>query len=67
MDANIGNGCNMLDIADRAEEAVDAVERWANEHPVKTRQSELLKLFPNAKSDETGVSYICPRMVHEKE
>lgn len=30
------------------EEVVELVEEWAKEHPVKTRQSELLKMFPNA-------------------
>lgn len=28
--------------------AVKFVERWAAEHPVKTRQSEILKMFPGA-------------------
>lgn len=32
----------------RPEEAVAAVEKWAAEHPAKTRQSEFLKMFPNA-------------------
>lgn len=27
---------------------VEAAEQWAAEHPVKTRQSEFLKQFPNA-------------------
>lgn len=27
---------------------VQIVEQWAKEHPVKTRQSEFLKKFPNA-------------------
>ena len=30
--------------------AVKFVERWDAEHPVKTRQSEFLKLFPNART-----------------
>lgn len=30
------------------EEAVAIVEKWSAEHPVKTRQSEFLKMFPNA-------------------
>ncbi len=29
-------------------EAVAIVEQWAAAHPAKTRQSEFLKLFPNA-------------------
>lgn len=31
-----------------SEEAVSIVEKWAKEHPRKTRQSEFLKMFPNA-------------------
>ena len=30
------------------EETVSKVEQWAKDHPVKTRQSEFLKRFPNA-------------------
>lgn len=30
------------------EETVSKVEQWAKGHPVKTRQSEFLKMFPNA-------------------
>ena len=42
------------------DETVSKVEQWAKEHPVKTRQSELLKLFPNTKID-SGVIIFCPR------
>ena len=30
------------------EEMVSKVEQWAKDHPVKTRQSEFLKMFPGA-------------------
>lgn len=30
------------------EETISKVEQWAKDHPVKTRQSEFLKQFPNA-------------------
>lgn len=30
------------------EKEVEIVKEWAKEHPVKTRQSELLKIFPDA-------------------
>lgn len=39
---------------------VDRVIKWAKDHPVKTRQSEFLKLFPNTKID-SGVIIFCPR------
>ncbi len=31
------------------EKAVEIIEQWAAEHPKKTRQSEFLKMFPNAR------------------
>lgn len=31
------------------EQAVDIIEKWAAGHPLKTRQSEFLKMFPNAR------------------
>lgn len=34
--------------------AVAFVEKWAAEHPIKTRQSEFLKMFPEADVDDTG-------------
>lgn len=45
----------------RPEETVVAVEKWAAEHPAKTRQSELLKMFPNAPLDKHGVAnvFVC--------
>lgn len=30
------------------EKVVKIIEKWAAEHPKKTRQSEFLKMFPNA-------------------
>lgn len=51
------------------EEAVAIVEKWSAEHPVKTRQSEFLKMFPNAvirdsyidiKSCEVDTEFECP-------
>lgn len=31
------------------EKAVSIVEKWSAEHPAKTRKSEFLKMFPNAR------------------
>lgn len=36
------------DTNEYAEKAVRIVKQWGKEHPVKTRQSEFLKLFPDA-------------------
>ena len=44
---------------DSPEEVVAEVEEWAKDHPIKTRQSEFLKLFPNAQTD-SGCLNACP-------
>lgn len=57
------NGCHMIEIADNAEKCVAAVEKWAKDHPVKTRQGELLKLFPEAVLHQDGYIDICPALI----
>lgn len=42
------------------EKAVEIVEKWSAEHPKKTRQSEFLKMFPNAALDDNGIIEISP-------
>lgn len=42
------------------EETVSKVEQWAKDHPVKTRQSEFLKMFPDSRFDGNGVLCIEP-------
>lgn len=37
------------------DKANEIILKWCKEHPIKTRQSELLKMFPNAPKDENGV------------
>ena len=44
-----------------AEKAMTIVEEWMKAHPVKTHQSELLKMFPNTPLGcDSGVITICP-------
>lgn len=45
------------------DEAVAIVEKWAKEHPVKTRQSEFLKQWPETALMRDGVITICPLMI----
>lgn len=41
--------CNLLDIKpEEFAQMYDAIAEWSDSHPVKTRQSEFLKMFPNA-------------------
>lgn len=55
--ASILESCSSLD---NGFEIVEIVEQWVKEHPVKTRQSELLKLFPNTDM-HNGVLEFCPQ------
>ena len=50
------DGCSSLNGVSKL---VPIVEQWVKEHPVKTRQSEMLKLFPSASMDG-GALCICP-------
>lgn len=45
---------------EQEEDGVSIVEQWAKEHPVKTRQSEFLKMFPNAEIGDDGLPNIAP-------
>lgn len=46
------------------EEMVKAAEQWAAEHPIKTRQSEFLKMFPDAPIyPDTGLVRVSPCQV----
>lgn len=38
----------------------EIILNWCKEHPIKTRQDELLKMFPNAKIVD-GIIGICPK------
>ena len=42
------------------DKANEIILKWVKEHPVKTRQSEFLKMFPNAQISSDGVIEITP-------
>ena len=43
--------------------AVKFVEQWAAAHPIKTRQSVFLKMFPNVILNDKGQFSFCPKML----
>ena len=43
------------------EKTISKVEQWAKDHQIKTRQSEFLRMFPDAETDESGILIFCPR------
>lgn len=44
------------------EETISKVEQWAKDHPVKTRQSEFLKMFPKAEI-KNDCLWMCPKYI----
>lgn len=46
----------------KEKETVAIVEQWAKDHPVKTRQSEFLKMFPKVPMKDDVID-ICPATV----
>ena len=61
-------GCTSLD---EIPNLVPIVEQWAKEHPVKTRQDEFLKMWPDAEIGDDGLPTVAPcqfdvRFVHGK-
>ena len=49
-----------------AEQAIANVEQWAKEHPVKTRQSEFLKQWPDAEIGDDGHPSVDPCQLHKE-
>lgn len=45
-----------------ADKIVRTIEQWAKDNPIKTRQSEFLKMFPNAKI-YNDVIWLCPKYI----
>lgn len=58
-------GCWTADFCadDSCEKVIAIVERWSKEQPRKTRQTELLKMFPEAHVSANGSLCLCPASV----
>ena len=63
-DCPAGNyeGCSSLNEIPRM---VPIVEKWAKEHPVKTRQSEFLKMWPDAEIGDDGYPSVAPCQLYK--
>lgn len=52
--------CSTIWEMNEAERLAQIVEEWAKEHPHKTRQSEFLERWPEARVDKDGILFVCP-------
>ena len=55
-------GCSSLNVIAKL---VPIVEQWAKEHPVKTRQSEFLKQWPDAEIGDDGYPSVAPCQLYK--
>lgn len=55
--------CCMLSV--NLKQMINIVEQWAKEHPVKTRQSEFLKQYPNAEIGDDGYPSVAPCQLYK--
>ena len=46
-------------------EIVEQVEKWAKAHPIKTRQSEFLKQWPDAEIGDDGLPSVAPCQLYK--
>ena len=47
-------------------ESIEFIEKWSNEHPRETRQSEFLKLYPTATLNEEDIICILPCQLYKE-
>ena len=52
--------CVELKSCEEPEVQISIVEQWSKDHPRKTRQSEFLKMFPEAIIGDDGALDLCP-------
>ena len=65
-----GDNCPLIDSCDDESDdgyvrKVQIVEQWAKEHPVKTRQSEFLKMWPDAEIGDDGYPSVAPCQLYK--
>ena len=64
------DNCPLIDSCDDVSDdgyvrKVQIVEQWAKEHPVKTRQSEFLKMWPDAEIGDDGLPSVAPCQLYK--
>ena len=61
-----GERCNLRMMNDaHLDKANEIILKWCKEHPIKTRQSEFLEIFPNVALVGEAIN-ICPREIDNR-
>lgn len=61
-----GEECAIVTNKDDPETLIEAVKKWSDEHPQKTRQDVFLEQWPDAELDDDGVLGISPCSLSKK-
>lgn len=54
---------SLFNMSTCAEDVVKEVAEWSAAHPRKTRQTTLLKQYPEAEIDSRGCAMLCPKRI----
>jgi len=66
-DNGMDSDCNILE-RDYPDEAIAIVQKWGEEHPVKSLIDKFFEIFPNAMKDKDGLpERFCPRQFGYKD
>ena len=60
----IDNVCLMLALERLPNNADEIVDKWVEEHPIKTYLQDFFEKFPNAPKEEKGTPKICPHQIY---
>lgn len=59
------DGYCIANISGCEEKAMQIVEQWAKDNPIKTRQNEFLRMFPDAVIEDDGILCVEPCIIEK--
>lgn len=62
----LGDTCRGDNVAALPDNADEIVDKWVEEHPVKTYMQDFFEKFPNAPKDRNGAPMACPRSIYSE-
>jgi hypothetical protein len=59
-----GDTCCGVSVSALPDNADGIVDKWVEEHPIKTYMQDFFEKFPNAPKDVDGAPKICPEQIY---
>lgn len=54
----------LCNVPQKPEAAVAVVQKWSDEHPIKTYARDFFEKFPNAPKDDKGMPHVCREYIY---